>query len=119
MATGMLPICFGEATKFASALLGADKTYEATLRLGYISTTGDADGELSVASDIEPHDLVFSLPQVEAALKSFIGRIMQVPPMYSALKHHGKPMYTYARKGVEIERQSRAVIIHDISIEAL
>ena len=119
MATGMLPICFGEATKFASALLGADKTYETTLRLGYISTTGDADGELSVASDIESHGLVFSRPQVEAALKSFIGRIMQVPPMYSALKHHGKPMYTYARKGVEIERQPREAIIHEISIEAL
>ncbi len=119
MATGMLPICFGEATKFASALLGADKTYEATLRLGYISTTGDADGELSVASDIEPDDLVFSRPQAEAAMKSFTGPIMQVPPMYSALKHHGKPMYTYARKGVEIERQPREAIIHDIKIEAL
>jgi tRNA pseudouridine55 synthase len=119
MATGLLPICFGEATKFASALLGADKTYEATLRLGYISTTGDADGEISVASATEPDDLVFPRPQAEAVLKSFTGPIMQVPPMYSALKHRGKPMYIYAREGVEIERQPREAIIHDISVEAL
>jgi tRNA pseudouridine55 synthase len=119
MATGLLPICFGEATKFASALLGADKAYEATLRLGYISTTGDADGEISVASDMEPGTLVFSRPQAEAVLKSFTGAIIQVPPMYSALKHRGKPMYIYAREGVEIERQPREAIIHDLRFEAL
>lgn len=119
MATGLLPICFGEATKFAAALLGADKSYEATLRLGYFSTTGDAEGEISLASDIEPGEMIFSLPQAEAVLKSLTGVIMQVPPMYSALKHQGKPMYSYARDGVEIERQPREVIIHDLRIEAL
>lgn len=119
MATGLLPICFGEATKFSSALLGADKAYEATLRLGYISTTGDAEGEISVASGVEPQDLELVLEQVEPVLKSFTGVITQVPPMYSALKHRGKPMYSYARKGVEIERQPREAIIHELRIEAL
>jgi tRNA pseudouridine55 synthase len=119
LATGLLPICFGEATKFSSALLGADKTYEATLRLGYISTTGDAEGEISIAGDAHPRDLNLTLPQVETVLKSFTGTIAQVPPMYSALKHQGKPLYSYAREGVEIERQPREVIIHDLRMEAL
>jgi tRNA pseudouridine55 synthase len=119
MATGLLPICFGEATKFSSALLGADKAYEATLRLGYISTTGDAEGEISVASSVEPQDLELGLEQVEPVLQSFTGVITQVPPMYSALKHRGKPMYSYAREGVEIERQPREAIIHELRIEAL
>jgi tRNA pseudouridine55 synthase len=119
MATGLLPICFGEATKFSSALLGANKTYEATLRLGYISTTGDAEGEISVASEIEPGNLQLAPQQIEAVLKRFTGTITQVPPMYSALKHRGKPMYAYAREGLEIERQPREAIIHDLHIEAI
>ena len=119
MATGLLPICFGEATKFSSALLGADKTYEATLRLGYVSTTGDAEGEISVASEIEPSDLKPAPQQIEAVLKRFTGTITQVPPMYSALKYQGKPMYAYAREGLEIERQSREAIIHGLHIEAI
>ncbi|SDA10195.1 tRNA pseudouridine synthase B [Nitrosospira sp. Nsp18] len=119
MATGLLPICFGEATKFSSALLGANKTYDATLRLGYISTTGDAEGEISVASEIEPGDLQLAPQQIEAVLKRFTGTIMQVPPMYSALKHQGKPMYAYAREGLEIERQPREAIIHDLHIEVI
>src|SRR6185312_14883040 len=102
MATGLLPICFGEATKFSSVLLGANKSYEATLRLGYISTTGDAEGDISVAEGISCHDLKDMAPQVEMVLKSFTGLITQIPPMYSALKHRGKPMYVYAREGVEI-----------------
>ena len=114
MATGLLPICLGEATKFSSALLGADKTYEAVLRLGYISTTGDAEGEISVAGDMK-----LTLLQVEAVLQSFIGIVTQIPPMYSALKHQGKPLYIYARKGVEIERQPREITIHDLRIETL
>lgn len=119
MATGLLPICFGEATKFSSALLGADKTYEATLRLGYVSTTGDAEGEISVASEIEPSDLKPAPQQIEAVLKRFTGTITQLPPMYSALKYQGKPMYAYAREGLEIERQPREAIIHDLHIEAI
>ncbi|MEO8992135.1 MAG: tRNA pseudouridine(55) synthase TruB [Nitrosospira sp.] len=119
MATGLLPICFGEATKFSSALLGADKTYKATLRLGYISTTGDAEGEISVASETEPGDSKLAPQQIEAVLKRFTGTITQIPPMYSALKHQGKPMYAYAREGLEIERQPREAIIHDLNIEAI
>ena len=119
LATGLLPICFGEATKFSSALLGADKTYEATLRLGYISTTGDAEGEISAVADVPPEDLKRTLTQVRTVLQSFMGVITQIPPMYSALKHHGKPLYTYAREGVEIERQPRKIIIYDLRMEAL
>jgi tRNA pseudouridine55 synthase len=118
MATGLLPICFGEATKFSSVLLGADKTYDATLRLGYISTTGDAEGEISVAVDRESHDPKLTLPHVMAVLRSFTGPIMQTPPMYSALKHYGKPMYRYAREGIVIERQPRKVFIHDLHLQA-
>ncbi len=114
LATGLLPICLGEATKFSSALLGADKTYEAVLKLGYISTTGDAEGEISVVGDVK-----LMLLQVEVVLQSFIGPITQIPPMYSALKHQGKPLYTYAREGVEIERQPREITIHDLRIETL
>src|SRR5690606_38909056 len=99
--------------------LGADKTYEATLRLGYVSTTGDAEGEISVASEIEPSDLKPAPQQIEAVLKKFTGTITQVPPMYSALKYQGKPMYAYAREGLEIERQPREAIIHDLHIEAM
>lgn len=118
MATGLLPICFGEATKFSSALLGADKTYEAVLRLGYMSTTGDAEGEISIAAGMESQCVDLTREKIEAVRKSFIGVITQVPPMYSAIKHRGKPMYTFARAGVEIERQPRAITIHDLSIEA-
>jgi tRNA pseudouridine55 synthase len=116
MATGLLPICFGDATRFSSALLGANKSYEATLRLGYISTTGDAEGDISVAEGISCHDLKDMAPQVEMVLKSFTGLITQIPPMYSALKHRGKPMYVYAREGVEIERQPRQVMIHELHL---
>ena len=116
MATGLLPICFGDATRFSSALLGANKSYEATLRLGYISTTGDAEGDISVAEGVSRHDLKDLGPQVEMVLKSFTGLITQMPPMYSALKHRGKPMYVYAREGLEIERQPRVVTIHELRL---
>lgn len=116
MATGLLPICFGDATRFSSALLGANKSYEATLKLGYISTTGDAEGDISVAEGVTCHDLKDLAPQVEMVLKSFIGLITQMPPMYSALKHRGKPMYVYAREGLEIERQPRVVTIHELRL---
>jgi tRNA pseudouridine55 synthase len=119
LATGLLPICFGEATKFSSALLGADKTYEATLRLGYISTTGDAEGEISATGNMQFQGLKLAMAQIEAILQSFTGVITQIPPMYSALKHRGKPLYAYAREGMEVERQPREVIIHELRIEAL
>ncbi|MBT3888422.1 MAG: tRNA pseudouridine(55) synthase TruB [Nitrosomonadaceae bacterium] len=113
LATGLLPICFGEATKFSSALLGADKTYTATLKLGYISSTGDADGEISVAGDVN-----LTSQQIELALQSLTGEIMQTPSMYSALKHKGKPLYSYARKGIEIERKPREITIYDLQVVA-
>jgi tRNA pseudouridine55 synthase len=113
LATGLLPICFGEATKFSSALLGADKTYTATLKLGYISSTGDADGEISVAGDVN-----LTSQQIELAIQSLTGEIMQTPSMYSALKHQGKPLYSYARKGIEIERKPREITIYDLQVVA-
>ena len=116
MATGLLPLCFGEATKFSSVLLGANKAYEATLKLGFLSTTGDAECEISriAANTGNP-----TLSQCEQALKHFIGRIMQIPPMYSALKHQGKPLYIYARNGETIVRPAREVVIHTIQIKSL
>ena len=116
MATGLLPICFGEATKFSSILLGAHKTYETTLKLGFLSTTGDAEGEIhQTATAIQNTTLL----ECEHVLKHFIGNIMQVPPMYSALKHQGKPLYLYARNGEAIERQAREIFIHEIKIKSL
>src|SRR5690606_17694426 len=93
-ATGLLAICFGEATKFSFALLGADKAYDATLRLGYVSSTGDAEGEITPAvANMSPEEISLTVQDADAVLKRFIGPIIQVPPMFSALKHRGKPMY--------------------------
>lgn len=116
MATGLLPVCFGEATKFSSVLLGANKTYETTLKLGFMSTTGDAEGEISQVAATAPNP---AFSECEHVIQGFIGPIMQTPPMYSALKHQGKPLYAYARNGENIERQAREVIIHGIQIQSL
>ncbi len=118
MATGLLPICFGEATKFSSALLNADKTYKATLKLGYISTTGDAEGEITQIQVVNSSKNSLTIDKLEQVLKSFLGKTMQLPPMYSALKYQGKPLYSYARKGVDIKRKPREVIIHDLQVES-
>ena len=112
-ATGVLPLCLGEATKFSADLLNADKTYLATIKFGTTTTTGDAEGEV-----IATHAVDISREQLEAACKAFIGEISQVPPMYSALKFEGKSLYAYAREGVEIERQARIVHINSIQIES-
>ena len=112
-ATGLLPLCFGEATKFASDLLDADKTYEATIRLGITTTTGDPEGEV-----IETRGVNVQRAQIEAVLDSFRGAIDQVPPMYSALKRDGKPLYAYAREGKTLEREARAVTIHELELVA-
>lgn len=106
-ATGLLPLCFGEATKFSHYLLDADKTYVATLQLGATSTTGDTEGEILPGMQVD-----VTSAQVEAVLQRFLGEISQVPPMYSALKHQGKALYEYARAGIEIERPPRQVTIH-------
>jgi tRNA pseudouridine55 synthase len=106
LATGLLPLCFGEATKFSQDLLEADKTYEATLRLGIRTTTGDAEGEA-----VETREVNCDEAAVRAAMTKFVGDIVQVPPMYSALKRDGKPLYEYARAGQTVEREGREVTI--------
>lgn len=110
-ATGLLPLCFGEATKFSQDLLEADKTYEATVHLGIMTNTGDTEGE---AIETLPVDV--TLDQIEAALARFRGPIEQVPPMYSALKRDGKALYEYAREGIVLERAARPVTIHALSL---
>ena len=112
LATGLLPICFGEATKFSVGLLESDKTYRAQIRLGQTTTTGDAEGEI-----IATHIVAVTEEHVKQALQGLRGEIQQLPPMYSALKHQGKPLYEYIRKGETIERELRDVVIHDLVLE--
>ncbi|HEY9396008.1 MAG TPA: tRNA pseudouridine(55) synthase TruB [Burkholderiales bacterium] len=113
LATGLLPVLFGEATKFGSELLDGDKRYLAEVAFGVCTTTGDAEGDVVSTRPVE-----VSLAQLEAAVQRFIGPIRQVPPMYSALKHAGRPLYHYARAGQHIERAAREVTIHALRIEA-
>ena len=111
LATGLLPLCFGAATKFSQASLDADKRYTATLHLGRRTSTGDREGEV-----LEDRPVQVDRAAIEAACARFTGTLDQVPPMHSALKHEGKALYEYARAGVEIERPSRRVTIHAIDI---
>jgi tRNA pseudouridine55 synthase len=111
LATGLLPLCFGAATKFAQVSLDADKRYLATLQLGVTTTTGDGEGEV-----VRTRDMGVARSDVEAACARFVGAIRQMPPMHSALKHEGKPLYDYARAGIAIEREPRAITIHAIGI---
>lgn len=113
LATGLLPICFGEATKFSNALLDADKTYRAVLLLGQTTTTGDAEGEITVQRPVD-----IGQSEVDTALTRFRGDIQQLPPMHSALKHQGKPLYEYIRNGETIERQLRDVVIHELLLNS-
>ncbi|MEA3156090.1 MAG: tRNA pseudouridine55 synthase [Betaproteobacteria bacterium] len=112
MATGLLPVTFGEATKFSQTLLDADKGYLATVRLGVTTTTGDLEGEVLTRSAVE-----VDRPQIDAAVAQFRGEILQMPPMYSALKHAGKPLYEYARAGTDVVRVPRRVTIHALRVE--
>ena len=112
LATGLLPICLGEATKFSHFLLEADKSYRALIRLGSTTTTADAEGEVLTRSEVR-----VDASQLADVLGSFVGDIVQVPPMYSALKHEGKALYEYARAGVDIPRKGREVTIHEIVLE--
>lgn len=107
LASGLLPVLLGEATKFADDLLGADKEYVATLQLGVSTTTGDIEGEI-----VERRPVTLGPGQIESALAGFRGPIDQVPPMYSALKHAGKPLYVLAREGRTVARAPRRVTIH-------
>ncbi|WP_176493786.1 tRNA pseudouridine(55) synthase TruB [Cobetia sp. 5-25-4-2] len=114
MATGLLPVCFGEATKFSSHLLEADKVYRARIKFGQVTDTGDAEGEILREREIP--ELAES--ELEAVLVRFRGEIDQVPPMYSALKHQGRPLYELARQGIEIERAVRRVTIYNMALLA-
>ncbi len=111
LATGVLPLCFGAATKFSQQHLNADKTYETTVRLGRKTRTADAEGDV-----IEERPVTCSVGQVVEVLDRFMGPIRQVPPMHSALKKDGKALYEYAREGETVEREARDVVIHDLEL---
>lgn len=113
LATGMLPICFGEATKFSQYLLEADKSYRVTAKLGVRTTTCDAEGEVIATQPVQ-----VTREQLEKIIPQFTGSIEQIPPMYSAIKFQGKPLYRLARKGIEVERQARTVCISALTIQA-
>jgi tRNA pseudouridine55 synthase len=110
-ADGLLPLCFGEATKFSAYLLDADKGYRATLQLGTTTTTGDPEGEVTATRDVNVRRA-----DVEAVLPHFTGEIEQIPPMHSALKHQGRPLYEYARAGIDVERPPRKLTIRGIEL---
>lgn len=114
LATGLLPICFGEATKYTIALLDADKGYRATIRLGQKTTTGDAEGDVTETRPVDVNEA-----QVLAVLARFMGESQQLPPMHSAIKHQGKPLYEYIRKGETVERELRPITIHELKLERL
>lgn len=114
LATGVLPLCFGEATKFSQFLLDADKAYESTFLLGIATATGDAEGEVLATTDAS----AISEADVAKALEAFRGEIEQVPSMYSALKHQGQPLYKLARRGQEVERKARRVVIKRLELRA-
>lgn len=114
IATGLLPVLFGEATKFGSSLLDADKTYRAAIALGVTTTTADSEGQI-----LERRPVVVTYAGVEQVLARFRGEIAQVPPMYSALKRDGRPLYEYARAGQSVDRAARPVTIHELGIDEL
>jgi tRNA pseudouridine55 synthase len=110
-ATGLLPLCFGEATKFAQDLLDADKTYETTVHLGIRTDTADTEGVVIAENSVD-----VTPEQIDAVLARFRGPIDQVPPMHSALKRDGRPLYEYARAGITLEREARRVTIHELTL---
>lgn len=111
LATGLLPLCFGEATKFSADLLDADKTYEAVVKLGVTTDSGDAEGAVIATSTVN-----VKIDDILAVLPRFSGDIQQIPPMHSALKRNGRPLYELARQGIEVVREPRAVTIHAIDL---
>lgn len=115
LATGVLPLCFGEATKFSQMMLDSDKAYITTARLGVRTETGDSEGAVVEEKPVP----ALTEAQVEAVLADFRGEIQQVPSMYSALKHKGRPLYEYAREGIEIERPARPVTIYELTLLAV
>lgn len=115
LATGTLPVCFGEATKLCGLLLDSDKAYSAKVRLGSRTTTGDAEGEVIETSDAS----ALTLDDFGRVRERFLGPIQQVPPMYSALKRDGRPLYELARAGQEVDRDPRDVVIHELELGPL
>lgn len=115
MATGILPICFGDATKFSSFGLDADKGYTAIIKLGEKTDTGDKEGQIIAQKDVP----VFEQSELDKLAVSLMGEQMQTPPMYSALKKDGKKLYEYAREGIEIERAPRPIVIHHLALNKL
>ncbi len=109
LATGMLPICLGEATKFSRYLLDSDKRYRVIARLGQRTDTSDADGRV-----VEERAITFSDCELATALDSFRGETMQIPSMYSALKYQGRPLYEYARQGIEVPREARPIVVYEL-----
>jgi tRNA pseudouridine55 synthase len=109
LATGVLPLCFGEATKFSQYLLTSDKRYVVQIRLGVATDSGDADGQVIATRPV----IGMTAERIEAALEAFRGEIDQVPSMFSAIKHHGQPLYKLARQGIEVEREPRRVTIFE------
>lgn len=114
LCSGLLPVCFGEATKFSGFHLAADKRYRATLKLGITTTTGDAEGAVLIQTPP-----VTDRSAIEGALRAQLGARQQIPPMYSALKHAGKPLYKYARAGIDLPRMPRAIEIFAIELQSL
>lgn len=115
LATGMLPVCFGEATKISAFLLDADKRYHLKCQLGVSTTTGDTEGEVIATQDVSS----LTENDIKAVLPEFIGEIEQIPPMYSALKHNGERLYKLARQGIEVERKARRITIYEIDFISL
>lgn len=115
IATGMLPLCFGEATKFSQFLLESDKSYRVVARLGVRTTTGDIEGEV-----VDTRAVVdMTTERVEQAMSKYLGEIDQIPPMFSAIKFQGKPLYELARRGIEVERKSRRITIFSLQLDKL
>ena len=115
LATGLLPICLGEATKISTFLLDADKRYMVKCRLGVRTSTGDTEGEIIEQCDVP----ALTIEQIKACFKRFHGEVEQIPPMYSALRHKGQRLYDLARRGIAVERRPRHVIIHELELKSL
>jgi len=115
LATGLLPICLGEATKVSSYLLDADKRYHVTCQLGVLTDSGDSDGKIIETTPVPE----FTEQQLVALVAKFVGEQQQVPPMYSALKYNGQPLYKLARQGIEVERKSRKITLYEINVLAI
>ena len=112
LASGLLPICLGEATKLSGFLLNADKSYQFTCRLGVTTSTGDAEGQVTATRPVG----ALNREQAASVLQRFVGVISQIPPMYSALKRQGQPLYKLARQGIEVEREPRQVTVHELRL---